>query len=97
MVVWGEHVPELIPFSLRICPLSQVVKFAVASGDKRLKIIHSDLDEVNRCTFLDGHTDYINDVVFLENGHQVLKSSKIPDHSSEFFLLLSAHSSLFLS
>jgi len=49
----------------------KVVKFAVASGDKRLKIIHSDLDEVNRCTFLDGHTDYINDIVFLENGHQM--------------------------
>ena len=49
----------------------QVVKLAVASGDKRLKIIHSDLDDVNRVTFLDGHTDYINAVVFLENGHQV--------------------------
>jgi len=49
----------------------KVVKFAVASGDKKLKIIHSDLDDVNRCTFLEGHTDYINDVVFLENGHQL--------------------------
>lgn len=49
----------------------KVIKLAVASGDKRLKIIHSDLDDVNRVTFLDGHTDYINAVVFLENGHQV--------------------------
>ena len=56
-----------LPFPPRL----QVVKFAVASGDKKLKIIHSDLDDVNRCTFLEGHTDYINDVVFLENGHQV--------------------------
>lgn len=49
----------------------KVVKFAVASGDKKLKIIHSDLDDINRVTFLDGHTDYINAIVFLENGHQV--------------------------
>jgi len=49
----------------------KVVKFAVASGDKKLKIIHSDLDDVNRCTFLEGHTEYINDIVFLENGHQI--------------------------
>jgi len=49
----------------------KVIKLAVASGDKRLKIIHSDLDDVNRVTFLEGHTDYINAIVFLENGHQV--------------------------
>jgi len=49
----------------------KVVKFAVASGNKKLKIIHSDLDDVNRCIFLEGHSDYINDVVFLENGHQL--------------------------
>ena len=60
-----------LPSSIIMYITRQVVKFAVASGDKKLKIIHSDLDDVNRCTFLEGHTDYINDVVFLENGHQV--------------------------
>jgi len=55
--------------SLLIYP--RIVKFAVASGNKKLKIIHSDLEDTNRCTYLEGHKDYVNAIAFLENGQQL--------------------------
>ncbi|XP_073476419.1 nucleoporin Nup37 isoform X1 [Aquarana catesbeiana] len=44
--------------------LTPVLRFCTAAGDKTLRIFTSDFHEENKCQIIDGHSGYINDVVF---------------------------------
>ncbi|XP_078583436.1 nucleoporin Nup37-like [Branchiostoma floridae x Branchiostoma japonicum] len=60
--------------------LPRVVRFCTAGSDRKIRIFSSDLKEKDSIQVLEGHTDYVNDVVFEPtNGEQVASVSD--DHT----------------
>nr|XP_028601881.1 nucleoporin Nup37 [Podarcis muralis] len=58
----------------RLDALSPQIRFCTAAADKKLRLFTSDLQENNGYKTLEGHSDYINDVVFSPKEGQEIAS-----------------------
>uniref|UniRef100_A0A8D0CC78 Nucleoporin Nup37 n=1 Tax=Salvator merianae TaxID=96440 RepID=A0A8D0CC78_SALMN len=58
----------------RLDALPPVIRFCTAAADKKLRIFYSDLQDTNEYKLLDGHSDYINDLVFSPKEGQEIAS-----------------------
>ncbi|KAJ7329078.1 hypothetical protein JRQ81_015252 [Phrynocephalus forsythii] len=58
----------------RLDALPPQIRFCTAAADKKLRLFTSDLQESNTCKILEGHSDYVNDLVFSPQGGQEIAS-----------------------
>ncbi|XP_025027163.1 nucleoporin Nup37 isoform X2 [Python bivittatus] len=70
-IVWS---PET-----RFDALPPHIRFCTAAADRKLRLFTSDLKDKNEYKTLEGHSDYINDLVFSPNGQEIASVSD--DHT----------------
>uniref|UniRef100_A0A7M4FL19 Nucleoporin Nup37 n=1 Tax=Crocodylus porosus TaxID=8502 RepID=A0A7M4FL19_CROPO len=58
----------------RLNSLPPQIRFCTAAADRKLRLFTSDLQEKNEYKIFDGHSDYINDLVFAPKEGQVIAS-----------------------